>query len=337
MTLIPTYSGGGEPFYEVSKDVEVIYLAAAAAAATRRKGLTSYVTRLRVLRALITERKPDVVVSFLPNVNVAAIISLGATRIPLIICERSDPTVQSLSVAWLLACKGLYRFADMLTVQTPSLAETIKGFFPGVRRIRSIANPFPEGAATTGRSARTERKILLSMGRLADEKQVERIIQSFDGVAREFPEWDLHIYGEGPLRPVLEALARRLGLETRVFFQGRTGEPWKVMANADMFVMASKYEGFPNSLLEAMGIGLPCVAFDCPSGPFEISNGGQDAVLVRLNDQQGLLAAMRSVMGDEALREELGQRARSSVLSRFGLSTVIAGWDAIFREVQENR
>jgi GalNAc-alpha-(1->4)-GalNAc-alpha-(1->3)-diNAcBac-PP-undecaprenol alpha-1,4-N-acetyl-D-galactosaminyltransferase len=105
------------------------------------------------------------------------------------------------------------------------------------------------------------------------------------------------------------------------------------MAGADAFVMASKYEGFPNALLEAMGIGLPCVAFDCPSGPKEISRNGQDAMLVPLNDQKGLAASLRKVMGDAQWRQRLGEQGRDSVRERYSLQAVMTRWDQLFREV----
>ena len=105
------------------------------------------------------------------------------------------------------------------------------------------------------------------------------------------------------------------------------------MANADAFVMACKFEGFPNALLEAMGVGLPCVAFDCPSGPREITSNGEYAMLVKLDDQNGLIMALEKIMSDESFAIELGNRARASILGRYRLSAVLDRWDQLFREV----
>jgi glycosyltransferase involved in cell wall biosynthesis len=227
----------------------------------------------------------------------------------------------------------LYRFADMLAVQTPSVAEKMPSFYPGVASIRSISNPLPEQVARDMSRTNSPRKSLLSLGRLSSEKQVHRIIEAFSRTACEFEDWDLNIYGDGPEKSALIQIVKDLGLQQRVFICGQTRSPWDIMAGSSAFVMTSQYEGFPNSLLEAMGVGLPCITFDCPSGPREISENGEAALLVPLNDQNALVSAMRLIMRDDAFRISLGHKARSSVLTRFSLGAVLAQWDELFVEV----
>ena len=106
------------------------------------------------------------------------------------------------------------------------------------------------------------------------------------------------------------------------------------MAAADAFVMASRYEGFPNALMEAMAVGLPCIAVDCPSGPREITSDGCDAILICQNDQAALVDAMNQVMGDPTLRFSLGVKARKSVITRYSLISVLSAWDKAFIDVK---
>lgn len=332
VTLIATFSGGGErPFYRISDAVEFMYLANAIG--DRKKGIVSSLRRLAALRKLIVQRQPHVIVSFLPNVNVAAVISTAFLRIPVIICERSDPSSRSYPWHLKLLCKLSYPFANMLTVQTESVARKIREIFPGLGVIRIAPNPLPEAVAEIARSRCSERKILLSLGRLSREKQVDKLVRAFGAVAASFPDWDMYIYGDGPLSANLARQIADEGLAARVLLKGRTDVPWKVMADADAFVLVSAYEGFPNALLEAMGIGLPCVAFDCPSGPREITANGQDAFLVPLNDREGLVRALERIMADGELRAALGRRAQESVRKRFGLPRIMQQWDAFFKEV----
>ena len=331
VTLVPTFLGGGIPFYEVSENVEIVYLADVVG--VKNKNILSYAKRIFALRSLVSDKESDVIISFLPNVNVAAILFSVGLRIPLIICERRDPSSQPCSSIWEFACKLTYRFADMLTVQSESVEATVIDVYPGLRKVRSIPNPLPESILLHQRKEDNGRKVLLSLGRLSDEKQIEKIINIFSDLSSQHDDWDLHVYGDGPLKLTLENQVNKLQMQDRIILKGRTNNPWDVMAAADVFVMASKFEGFPNALLEAMAVGLPCVVYDCPSGPQEITQGGVDAVLVPLNDEGAMLLALDEIMGDEVSRITLGARARESVLRRFQLATVIGKWDELFKEV----
>lgn len=332
VTLVPTFSGGGHPFYEVSQLVELVYLADAVG--SKSKSPVGYVTRLMALRQMLYEKRPDVVIAFLPNVNIAAIVASFGFSTPVIICERRDPFSQPCSKLWELACRLLYRCADMLTVQTVPLASTIGEIYGGVKRIRAVPNPLPDPIVTTAKeTACCNRKVLLSLCRLSSEKQVEMAITAFSSLTSRFVDWDFHIYGEGPCRDAIESHIDALGLQGRVFLFGRTTDPWGVMAAADAFLMTSKYEGFPNALLEAMGVGLACVVLDCPSGPREITQDGEYAVLVAPNNLRALVESLERTMCDDFFRFDLGQRARESILRRYRLSAVLDKWDDLFREV----
>lgn len=332
--LVPTFSGGGEPFYPLSPSVNLVYLAHVVKGSA--KGGLGYLKRLLALRALIKRERPDVVISFLPNVNIFALLSSILIDVPILCCERSDPLAQPLPVFWRVACFLFYRFSTALVVQTESVDEKIKGCFPGLRKTFVIANPLPsEVISFTSRYSVSEgRRVLLSIGRLSSEKQIDCIIRAFSECAARFVDWDLHVYGDGPSRSDLVALAERLGLQGRVFFRGKTTTPFEVMSRADAFVLASRYEGFPNALLEAMGVGLPCISFDCPSGPREMSRNGADALLVPLDDMEALTRSFAKIMEDHLFRFALGGQARASVCARYSLTAVLLRWDQLFHEVK---
>lgn len=330
VSLVATFSGGGQSFYAISDAVELVYLAEVVG--TTDRNIFSYAKRFYALRRLIKRKAPDVIVSFLPNVNVAAIVASAFLKVPVIICERTDPSSRSRFDFWQLCSRATYRFADIFTVQTEAVASKVHGIYPRLGRVRIVPNPLSEEIASFSAKPGNERKILLSMGRLTDEKQVDKVILAFSDIASRFTDWDLHIYGDGPNHDFLNSRVGELGLHDRVFLKGNTKNPWLVMASVDAFVMTSKREGFPNVLLEAMAVGLPCVVFDCPSGPREISRGGKDALLVPLDDHDGLVSALIQLMSDEALRRSLGEQAKNSVCTRFSLREIVAKWDSLFRE-----
>lgn len=332
VTLIATFSGGGTAFYPLSPLVKVVFLANLMP--IEGKTIFSYWRRFFVLRSLVSSGSVDVVISFLPNVNVAAILSAAFTTVPVVISERRDPISQPVSKFWEFACSRLYRFSDAIVVQTESVLCSIGGVYPSLKNATCIPNPLPQKLVRFWRKENAkDRRVLLSIGRLVSEKQIEHSIRAFGLLADSREAWDLHIYGDGVARAELEKLIDELSLRGRVFLMGRTKAPWDVMAKADAFVMTSRQEGFPNALLEAMGVGLPCVVYDCLSGPREITRGGVDALLVPLNDQDALAEALRRVMDDDIFRKELGNRARISVLERYDLSVVMKAWGTLFKKI----
>lgn len=353
VTLIPTFSSGGYCFYPVSDAVDLVWLADYAG--TRRSGRFSAAHRLLALRRLIRSRSPDVVVSFLTNVNVAAILATWGMKVPVIVCERTNPAVsRSASGVWRTLRRWLYPRADMVTVQADATVAPFARLVPGIRRLAVIPNPLPDtlanrppvdmsalsgtaGGALDPVSGLSARKRLMAMGRMVPDKQFAMLIDCFATLAEQHPEWDLWIWGEGPEREALGERVLLAGLQERIQLPGRTEMPWDELACAQGFVLSSAVEGFPNVLLEAMALGLPCVTFDCPSGPREMTRDGADGMLVPAGDAQALQAALHTLMSDAALRVELGERAAVAVRRRYALPAVLDAWDALFAQVGATR
>jgi GalNAc-alpha-(1->4)-GalNAc-alpha-(1->3)-diNAcBac-PP-undecaprenol alpha-1,4-N-acetyl-D-galactosaminyltransferase len=330
--LMPTFSGRGECFYELSPKVRLIYLADLVS--SRVRTWANQLARLFALRRFIATERPDVIVSFLSNVNAAAVIASIGLSIPVIICERNDPFVIPMSRVLQLACRLTYPFANVLMVQTQAVATKYATSGWSLKRLWVIPNPIPEKMlATQHRASATTTKRLLGIGRLDGQKQFDVLIKVFANLAKRHGNWSLRIIGEGSLRTALQKQITDLGLDARVELAGLSTTIGEELANADIFALTSKYEGFPNALLEAMTVGLPCVSFDCPSGPLEMSRDGQVALLVPLNDEQALELALERLMLDADLRQTLGNQARTSVIERFSLDKILEQWDLLFQEL----
>jgi glycosyltransferase involved in cell wall biosynthesis len=167
------------------------------------------------------------------------------------------------------------------------------------------------------------------MGRMTEQKGFDLLLEAFARVAARHTEWQLEIWGEGPLRSELERVRERWRLSGRARFPGRTEDAYGVLRAADLYVLSSRYEGFPMVLCEAMAVGLPVVAFDCRTGPREIVRDGVDGLLVPAGDIDALARALDRLMGDVEARARLGARA-PEVCERFGLARVLALWDQVF-------
>lgn len=121
---------------------------------------------------------------------------------------------------------------------------------------------------------------VVAVGRLQHEKAYDVLLQAFPQVLQAFPGARLTILGEGPLESQLKKQATELGVEHAVNFPGFQQNPWSYVKHADLFVLASRFEGLPNTLLEALALGVPAVATDCPGGVREIQKSAKHIVLV---------------------------------------------------------
>lgn len=335
VVLVPCFSkGSGQSFYSLSSEVQVRWLADEL---PRQKWL-GRLSKPFVLRKRIRAEQPDVIVSFLTNVNVTALMATRGIDIPLIVCERTHPVVSSNIGGFLKVLRNkLYPQADAVMIQTADAAKAFMQVLPGLKHVAVIPNPLPEGIeqqmSCNGLCNVSGRKTLVAMGRFVPAKQFDVLIDVFTSVSQDYPDWDLCIWGDGPERAALIDKVKKKGCSQRITLPGKTTEPWAELSHAHAFAMTSRVEGFPNVLLEAMALGLPCISFDCPSGPAELTQQGTVGLLVRLNDRLELEKAIRRFFGDDEFRCALGARGKQAVWSRYRLETVLLQWDALFRQV----
>jgi len=331
VVLMPTFSGRGECFYPISAAARLVYLADLTGPLLSGR-ILAYLQRLRALRCFMAEMSPDVVISFLPNVNIMVLLASRGLGLNTVVCERTDPFEMPVG-RWLNILRGiLYPLASCLVVQTEAVASKFRALRRPVPPVAVIGNPIPEefavGDAPLQRSDAVPKR-LLAVGRLSEEKRFDRLIQAFASISHRHPDWTLRIVGEGLERAKLESLVAQLCVSGRVELPGRRTDMNAEFMNADVFVLSSRYEGFPNALLEAMASGLPCVATDCPSGPSEISEHGRTALLVPVDDISAFECALDELMCNPVKRRELAELARRSVMQRFSLDHILERWNKV--------
>lgn len=283
----------------------------------------------KLMRYLRAER-PRAVLSMIANANVCAAWARRAARSPARLVLREPNTVSQVvahprslrerSLPWFL--RRFYPWADAVVVNSHGSArDLIETVGIPAAKVHVIPNPIDLDAVRAAAqeppplALSTEPPTIVAVGRLTPQKGYEDLIRAFQRV-RSARSVRLIILGEGEDRAALERLVRELDLADSVALPGFCDNPWSVIARAALFVLSSRWEGQPNALMEAVALGVPIVATDCPSGPREILLDGQLGALVSVGDPVELAAAMLAALSKPGDREALRQRAEDFAVRR---------------------
>ena len=317
-------------FYELDSRVRRIALGLSRESKNWREFLANNLQRIRRLRGLICTLKPEVIVSFLDATNVLVLLAATGSGVAVIVSERIDPRSHSTAKVVRILRRLLYPRARALVVQTQEVSNWARRV---VKPTAVYVIPNPVSFTVHHRKVcETKRSYtILAMGRLEPQKGFDLLLEAFSRCCQGHLEWNLRIIGEGSHRERLLRLAEQLGIGDRVRLDRVITEPAAALRDADLFVLSSRYEGFPNALLEAMAAGLPVISFDCPSGPREIIRHGRNGILVPPEDVGALAQAMDRLMGTEHERSELAAGA-ADVTERFGFDRVMPMWRELLRK-----
>jgi GalNAc-alpha-(1->4)-GalNAc-alpha-(1->3)-diNAcBac-PP-undecaprenol alpha-1,4-N-acetyl-D-galactosaminyltransferase len=293
--------------------------------------------RVRRLRDAIRESQPDTVISFTDRMNIVTLLACRPLDVDTVISERIDPSRQPIGRIWEWLRRKVYPRARALVVQTQSVREQMKSVMRGhmiyviPNAIDEVVGGVPRPLPPNTANASPRPAQIVAMGRLAPQKGFDLLIEAFAKVAASRPTCTLTILGEGSERQRLQELSRARGLSQRIRLPGWIPDPFSVLQTCDLFVLSSRYEGFPNALLEAMAAGLAVISFDCPSGPAEIIRHDVDGLLVPPEDVSALSEAIERLISDSDLRDRLRKEA-VNVTERFSVSHYFARWDKVLQK-----
>jgi glycosyltransferase involved in cell wall biosynthesis len=263
--------------------------------------------RMLWFRHLIKHEKPDIILSFLEPLNLRVLICTVGLGVKTIVAERTDPwIVNKYWIAQQLE-KLIYRRADAILVQTP----TIKRFFNGSlsSRTRIIYNPVNLSEDMVGAALETpKKKRIVSIARLISDKNHDILIKAFYNFLQYHPDYSLTIYGDGPLLDELQSLTKSLNIEDKVSLPGPSKTIHRDILDAEMMCLVSNREGMSNSMIEAMTLGLPCICTKV-SGAVDLIEDGINGLLVDIRDEDGLAKNMEFIANNPERAKQIGQSA----------------------------
>lgn len=313
ITIVATAFRNSGADYQINDNIKIILLSETKL--YNKKNIFSQIYRLISFRKIIRTENPDIIISFLTRVNLATIFAAHKLNKPVIISERVYPPAEYNDYLTQLLRKIFYRQATLIVLQT---GETLKWFKENLKltNLTVIKNPLILPVNSLGPQMFLSdknlelKKIILSVGRLEHQKGFDILLTSYSEIIHNYPDWHLVIIGKGSLESKLKLIAKQLNIHDRVTFLGSVGNIDYWYKKSSIFILTSRYEGFPNVLVEAMAYGLAVISIDCKCGPSEIITNGHNGLLVPENlGFEGVKSSLVRLINDEAFRKNIGINA----------------------------
>lgn len=285
-----------------------------------------------LLRKAVKQHKPDALIAFMPEANNRSIIATRLTRTKTIISVRNDPNKEYGNRLYRILARTLYRAGDGVVFQT----EDAKKWFPlaiqkkGAVIFNQVDNRFYQEKYDGPRHN------IVAVGRLTAQKNHRMLIDAYANISGCGIETML-IYGDGPLKEELQKQINECGLEGKIILKGNVEDVSGAIKSAKLYVLSSDYEGMPNSLMEAMALGVPCISTDCPcGGPRSLFDEELSSCLVPVNDTAAMGMKIRELMNDEKLLETIGYLARQRA-EFFKPDVIINNWECFINKVVKDK
>lgn len=305
--------------YEVNEKVQRYYLRDS----LQGNPIIKNIERMYALRKLVKTEKPDIVLSFLGRPNKRMLLSTIGLKTKRVVSVRNDPyreygstTLKKMIAGW------LFLLADGCVFQT---ADAMKYFNKTVaRKSTIILNPVASSFFEVNRKQETHD--IITVGRLNKQKNQRLLIDAYALLVDQVPDEKLLIYGSGELQQELENRIRELKLDGKVVLAGESSNIPEVLSSAKLFVLPSDYEGMPNALMEALTVGVPCIATDCPcGGPRELIENERNGQLFPCGDVEALVIAMKKVLRNSEYADSLSKKARENA-QKYKEESVFTNW-----------
>ena len=286
-------------------------------------------TDANLIRYLVSVRD-GVLIGTRPAINlaIARLVAPSVVRI-----AQDHMNLDTYQPALRAQIRDAYPRLDLVSSLTEGDATAYRALLGGRTRVECM----PNGVPVLGRRrAALDAKVVVAAGRVTRQKGFDRLLPVWAKVSEQHPDWELRIFGRGHASRKLGRQITRLGIGDSARLMGFTPRLHEELAEASVYVMTSRREGFPMVLLEAMGAGLPVVSYDCPTGPRDIVREGVDGHVVPNGDREALATALSALMADPGTRKAYGAAAVKRAAD-YDIAEIAARWESLFAELSATK
>lgn len=275
---------------------------------------------LTSIRNIVTSANADVVIPFLAIPTVHTYLAVRRLNCRLITTVRNNPNLYpSNSIL-----RNLVNFCTKHSYAVMYQTEEQRRYFEKNLNGFVVHNPVNPAMLKAEYQYRDTVQTISTFGRLDTQKNHKLLIEAFARLLQENDNIRLKIYGEGDGKKELQEYINHLGVSYQVELMGNTDKVLEKMQECDLFVLSSDYEGLPNALIEAMAVGVPCIATECPTGPKDLLGDNQCGILVPVRDVDSLVAAMKKMIDNHQIRKMFGMNAKLRIESQYSIEKVIS-------------
>ncbi len=268
------------------------------------------IRRFQKLRNIWKAEKPDAILVFIGKNNFMALLTAWGLHIPVVVSVRADPN-QEYPNGWMrFMARHLFKKAAGVVLQTRECME----FFPKAVQRKSVILHNPVNGVFFENPYEGDREhTIVTVGRIDENKNQELLLRAFAMIAADYPDYQIILYGRGDQEEKLKQLAESSGIAACVTFAGNVSDVAEQIKKAGVFVLTSNTEGMPNALLEAMVLGLPVIATDCPcGGPRDLIRHGKNGLLTPVGNANKMKENLQLLLNDLQYAYQMGQNARKT-------------------------
>ncbi len=288
--------------------------------------------RIKKIRRVAKEVKPDIVISFMIPMTVLVLFALIGLKIPIIASEHTNFQRTQMSKWKKVLRLFMLRFADRVAILTQSDFDYLGKKLPG-----KVVMPNPLSYPIYEKDIMPRKKNILATGTVSRWyiKGFDNLIRIWSDIAPLYLEWTLDIAGGGKEADFdyLKNIATTNGIEDRVNFMGFVDNIDDVMRQSSIFALSSRHEGFPMALIEAMSQGCACISYDCKTGPGEIIVNEKSGLLVADQNKEELKKALVRLIENEELREDISIEGRRKT-KKFDPNVIVDKWEELFMSLR---